>query len=154
MQQELPTSILSYLPHLNVSLNSLATILLIAGMLLIKQKKEAAHRNVMWAAFITSSLFLISYLTYHYFAGRRDFPTDPAVAPSWARSLYLLILASHIVLAMSVPFLAIAAIWAGMSNRRSTHRKIVKWAWPIWLYVSVTGIVVYLMLYQIYIPRS
>lgn len=144
---------LTYLPHLNVTLNSLACILLMLGMILIKQKREKAHRNVMWAAFATSTLFLISYLTYHFFAGRRDFPKDPAVAPALARYFYYVVLGSHVILAMSVPFLAISAIWAGTTNRRATHRKIVKWAWPIWMYVSVTGVVVYLMLYQIYVPK-
>jgi putative membrane protein len=145
--------LLSYLPHLNVSLNALATLLLLLGWVLIKQKKEKAHRNTMWAAFATSSVFLVSYLIYHYFAGRRDFPKDPAVAPAVARYVYYVILGSHILLAMTVPFLAIGAIWAGMKDRRTTHRKIVKWAWPIWMYVSVTGVIVYLMLYQIYVPK-
>ncbi len=135
------------LPHVNVSLNALASVLLVIGFVLIKQRKEIAHRNVMIATFIVSAIFLVCYLTYHFQVPSKKFPTD---TPAAARYFYYVLLASHVILAMSVPFLAIAAIVQGLKNNRAAHRKIVRFAWPIWLYVSVTGVMVYLMLYQIY----
>ncbi len=135
-----------YLPHVNVALNILAAILLLAGRVLVKQGHERAHRNAMLSAFAVSTLFLISYLTYHYLAGHRPLPDD---VPKALRYSYLAILFSHIVLAMTVPFFAIAAIFFGWKGNRHSHRRIVKWGWPIWFYVSVTGVVVYLVLYQI-----
>ena len=135
------------LPHVNVALNSISSVLLIAGFVLIKQRKEQAHRNVMLAAFVVSALFLISYLTYHFNLPTKNFPKD---AGATAKYFYYTLLASHVILAMFVPFLVIAAIIQGLKNNREAHRKIVRFAWPIWLYVSVTGVIVYLMLYQIY----
>lgn len=137
------------LPHINVSLNSLASILLIVGFVLIKQRKETAHRNVMISAFVVSTLFLICYLIYHFNVISKKFPAE---APDAARYFYYALLASHVILAMFVPFLVIAAILQGLKNNRAAHRKIVKYAWPIWLYVSVTGVMVYVMLYQLYAP--
>lgn len=139
-----------WLPHINVSLNALASILLVIGFLLIKQRRERAHRNVMIATFIVSAIFLVCYLTYHFQVPSKQFPTDPAVAPVAARYFYYALLASHVILAMSVPFLAIAAMVYGLKNNRPAHRRIVRFAWPIWLYVSITGVMVYMMLYQIY----
>ncbi len=141
-----------YLPHVNTCLNALATILLVVGKLLIHQKKEKAHRNVMLSALVVSALFLGCYLTYHFNVPSKKFPTDTSVAPVAARYIYYSILLSHVVLAMSVPFLAIASIYYGLKDQRAAHRRVVAWAWPIWLYVSVTGIIVYLMLYQIFVP--
>lgn len=135
------------LPHLNATLNSLATVLLVTGFVLIKRGRETAHKRVMLACFAVSVLFLISYLTYHYAAGHRSFPTS---APSGVRTLYLTVLASHVVLAAAVPFLAIATIGLALWDRRAAHRRLAKWTFPIWLYVSVTGVVVYVMLYQMY----
>ncbi len=145
---------IEYLPHINASLNTLATILLIAGFVLIKQRQEKLHKAAMLSAFATSCVFLACYLTYHFNVPSKKFPTDPEVAPAIARYVYYAILLTHVLLAMSVPFLAIAAIYAGWKDRRESHRRIVRWAWPIWLYVSITGIIVYLMLYQIFVPRS
>lgn len=138
---------INQLPHVNVALNSLASVLLVAGFVLIKQRKEQAHRTVMLAAFAVSALFLICYLTYHFNVLTKKFPLD---TPAAARYFYYTLLASHVILAMFVPFLVIAAIIQGLKNNRAAHRKIVRFAWPIWLYVSVTGVIVYLMLYQIY----
>ncbi len=135
------------LPHINVSLNALASVLLVIGFVLIKQRKERAHRNVMLATFAVSTVFLICYLIYHFNVLTKKFPLD---APAAARYFYYALLASHVILAMFVPFLVIAAIVQGLRNNRAAHRKIVRFAWPIWLYVSVTGVMVYLMLYQIY----
>ena len=145
---------ISWLPHINVSLNALATVLLVIGFVLIKNKKESAHRNVMLAAMGVSALFLVCYLTYHFNieGGSKKLPTDTDVAPLAARYFYYALLASHIVLAMAVPFLAIGSIFLGLKGKREAHRKLSKWTWPIWLYVSVTGVIVYVMLYQIYLP--
>jgi len=140
-----------WLPHVNVSLNALASILLVVGFVLIKLRRERAHRNVMLATFVVSGLFLICYLTYHFQVPSKKFPTDTDVAPMAARVFYYCLLASHVLLAMSVPFLAIAAIVYGLKDNRIAHRRIVRYAWPIWLYVSITGVIVYLMLYQIYV---
>ncbi|MGN6547591.1 MAG: DUF420 domain-containing protein [Aureliella sp.] len=145
---------IQWLPHVNVSLNALASLLLILGFVLIKQRRERAHRNVMLATFVVSAVFLVCYLTYHFQVPSKKFPTDTSVAPVEARYFYYALLASHVILAMAVPFLAIAAIINGLKDRRARHRAIVRYAWPIWLYVSVTGVMVYLMLYQIYVPPA
>ncbi len=145
---------IQWLPHVNVSLNALATLLLIAGFVLIKQRREDAHKKVMLATFGVNVVFLVCYLIYHAYVGSKPFPTDPAVAPKLVRYFYLGLLATHIVLAATVPFLAIATIYLGLRGRRAAHRKLAKWTWPIWLYVSVTGVIVYLMLYQIYVPPA
>lgn len=137
------------LPHINASLNALATVLLIAGFVLIKQRREDAHKWTMLACFGVSCVFLVCYLIYHYNVLSRRFPEYPGPA---IRYTYLAILATHIVLAATVPFLAIATIYVGLKNYRRAHLRLAKWTFPIWLYVSVTGVVVYLMLYQLYPP--
>ncbi len=139
------------LPHVNALLNLLATVLLITGLRLIKRGKEDAHRRVMLASFGVSTLFLVSYLAYHFQVASVKFPSYPG---PWVRTFYYGILASHVVLAMTVPFLAITTIYLGLRGRRSAHRRLARWTFPIWLYVSITGVVVYLMLYQIYPPRG
>lgn len=141
-----------YLPHVNVSLNALATLLLLVGYVLIKQKREWAHRQVMLATFGVNVVFLISYLTYHAYAGSKPFPTDTAVASTGIRYFYYGLLLTHVVLAAVVPFLAIGSIYLGLTDQRVRHRRLSVFTWPIWLYVSITGIIVYLMLYQIYVP--
>ena len=144
------------LPHINVSLNGLATCLLIAGFVLIKQKKEQAHKRVMIATMCVSIAFLVCYVIYHLNVpgGSKKFPTDPNIAPAWARYLYLTVLFTHIPLAATVPFLALTSIYLGLKDKRAAHKKLSVWTWPIWLYVSVTGVIVYLMLYQIYVPPA
>jgi uncharacterized membrane protein YozB (DUF420 family) len=139
-----------YLPHINVALNSLTTVLLLLGAILAKRGALKAHRNTMISALISSAVFLVCYLVYHYFAGSKKFPTDTDVAPVAARYFYYFVLLTHVVLAALVPFLAVAAAYLGLKDRRATHKRVVAYAWPIWMYVSVTGIIVYLMLYQIY----
>jgi putative membrane protein len=141
------------LPHVNASLNGLATVLLIAGYVLIKRRQEAAHKWTMLACFGVSVLFLCSYLTYHgnIPGGSKRFPPDP---PAAVRYGYYALLASHIVLAAAVPFLAIATIGLGLADRRRAHTRLAWWTFPIWLYVSITGVIVYLLLYQIYPPTS
>jgi putative membrane protein len=144
--------VIEWLPHVNVSLNSLAILLLIVGFVLIKQKREAAHKKTMLATFAVSVVFLISYLTYHFNVPSKPFPVDPQVAPVAVRYAYYGLLLSHILLAATVPVLALWTIYLGIKGKREQHRKLAKWTWPIWLYVSVTGVIVYLMLYQIYVP--
>ena len=139
------------LPHLNAALNALATVLLITGYVQIKRRQEAAHKWTMLACFGVSILFLTSYVIYHVNIGRKLFPTYP---PLPIQYLYKGILLSHVILAATVPFLAVATIWLGLADRRRWHRKLAWWTFPIWLYVSVTGVIVYLMLYQLYRPLS
>ena len=145
---------IEWLPHINVSLNALATVLLIAGFVLIKLGREHAHKWVMLATLCVSIAFLGCYLVYHFNVPSKPFPTDSSVAPTAIRYGYYCLLASHVVLAATVPFLAIASIYLGLTNRRTAHRRLSVWTWPIWLYVSVTGVIVYLMLYQIYVPAN
>lgn len=147
---------IEWLPHVNVTLNALATVLLVTGFILIKRKKESSHKKVMLAALCVSGLFLASYLTYHFSieGGSKKFPTDTDVAPLAARYLYYGILLTHVLLAMLVPFLAMGSIYLGLRGRRMAHRRLSRWTWPIWLYVSVTGVIVYCMLYQIYVPAQ
>ena len=137
------------LPHVNASLNALATCLLVVGYVLIKRGREQAHKRTMLCCFGVSVLFLICYLVYHGFAGSRKFPSDVATA---ARYTYYAILLTHVVLAAAVPFLSVITIYLGLRDRRASHRRLARWTFPIWLYVSVTGVVVYLMLYWIYAP--
>ncbi len=133
-------------PAVNASLNALATILLVVGFVLIKQKKEQAHKWTMLACFAVSSIFLVCYLIYHYQkGGGTPFPEDH---PAWLRTTYFIILISHIILAVFVPVGAIVTIRHGLKDNRLKHLKWAKVTFPIWLYVSVTGVVVYWMLYQ------
>lgn len=131
------------LPALNAILNSLSTLLLITGYALIRAGRRDAHRNVMIAALVCSGLFLTSYLTYHYQVGSVKFPGTGA-----ARTLYFSILITHTILAATVPVLAAITVVHAWRKRWGKHTRIAKWTLPIWLYVSVTGVVVYWMLYQ------
>jgi uncharacterized membrane protein YozB (DUF420 family) len=136
-------------PHLNASLNALATVLLVLGYAFIRRRQEVAHKWTMLACFAVSVVFLGSYLTYHYHLEgvSKKFPAYP---PAAARTAYYAILISHVVLAAVVPFLATATIYSGLAEKRDLHRRLAKLTFPIWLYVSVTGVVVYWMLYQLY----
>ncbi|HEX6902777.1 MAG TPA: DUF420 domain-containing protein [Thermoanaerobaculia bacterium] len=131
------------LPTVNASLNALAAVLLVIGYILIRRRKLVAHRNVMTAALVCSVLFLISYLVYHAEVGSRRFP-----GTGGARTFYLTILLTHTVLAAIVPFLAGITVVRAWRKRYPQHMKIARWTLPIWLYVSVTGVVVYWMLYR------
>jgi uncharacterized membrane protein YozB (DUF420 family) len=135
----------SDLPLVNASLNAIATVLLIFGYMCIRQRRIAAHRAAMVAAFATSVLFLISYLIYHAHAGSRPFPGQGNI-----RVIYFVILITHIVLAATIPPLAGITLWRAYRRRFDRHMKIARWTLPLWLYVSITGIVVYWMLYQLY----
>ncbi|MEM9353390.1 MAG: DUF420 domain-containing protein [Planctomycetota bacterium] len=148
------------LVHLNATLNTVATVLLVLSAMRIKQGRESAHGRLMVAAFAVSTLFLISYLTYHTMVGRVDFTQT-----GWPRLIYYPVLISHVILAATVPVLAILSLRLGAKSlgwlsaaepavMREKHRRLVKWAYPIWLYVSVTGVAVYLMLYHIWPPEG
>ena len=131
------------LPALNATLNSISTMLLLFGYYFIKRKEIERHRLCMVLAFITSCVFLGSYLVYHYYAG-----SVPFQGQGWIRSVYFAILITHIVLAAAVPVLALITLYRALKRDFKRHRAIAKWTWPIWMYVSVTGVVVYVMLYE------
>jgi uncharacterized membrane protein YozB (DUF420 family) len=132
----------SDLPALNAGLNSLSTVLLLAGYRNIRRSNIAAHRLCMLAAFATSTLFLISYLTYHAQVG-----SVPFQGRGWIRPLYFTILVTHIILAAAILPLALVTLYRAWRERFDRHRRIARWTLPLWLYVSVTGVVIYGMLY-------
>jgi uncharacterized membrane protein YozB (DUF420 family) len=133
------------LPAVNATLNAIAGTLLVCGYLMIKRGRIETHRRLMLSAFATSALFLVSYVIYHANAGSRPFPGQGAI-----RILYFTILISHVILAAAVLPLALITVTHGLRARFDRHVRIARWTFPIWLYVSVTGVVVYLMLYQLY----
>jgi putative membrane protein len=131
------------LPAVNATLNATATLLLVTGFVLIRNRRWVAHRNVMLAALTCSTLFLTSYLIYHWHVGSVHFP-----GTGGARTFYFALLISHTLLAATVPVLAGITVTRALRGRFDRHRRIARWTLPIWLYVSVTGVVVYWMLYQ------
>jgi uncharacterized membrane protein YozB (DUF420 family) len=131
------------LPSLNALLNAISAVLLLTGYLLVRRGRRRAHQGVMLAAFAVSSLFLVSYVVYHFQAGTVRFQGAGGL-----RTLYLSILATHTVLAAAVPPLAVVTLTRGLRGRYASHRRIARWTLPVWLYVSVTGVVVYWMLYR------
>ena len=131
------------LPAVNATLNALSGLLLLTGYVLIRQRRINAHRNVMLAAFGSSTLFLICYLVYHAEVGSRPFTGQGPV-----RVLYFMILISHVLLAAAILPLALTTLTRGLKGQYSRHVRIAKWTFPTWMYVSVTGVVVYWMLYQ------
>ena len=131
------------LPVVNACLNATAAVLLVIGYRLIRSGRVEMHKRVMLAASSVSVIFLISYLIYHYQAGSVRFQKTGAI-----RSVYLTILASHTILAATVPFLSVVTLTRGLRGRFDKHRRIARWTLPIWFYVSVTGVIVYWMLYQ------
>lgn len=138
-----------YLPTINAALNATATVLLIAGLLLIKSRRESAHKWTMVAAFVVSIVFLICYLVYHFQVGHVKFE-----GPEPIRTAYHLMLLSHVLLAATVPVLAGRTMYLGFIDRRSAHKRWANWAFPIWLYVSITGVLIYVMLYHLYPPAT
>ncbi|HMC58344.1 MAG TPA: DUF420 domain-containing protein [Candidatus Solibacter sp.] len=133
------------LPTINATLNALSAVLLVWGYLLIRNKRIDQHRRVMKTAFVTSSIFLACYLIYHAQVGSVPFGHEGTTL----RTVYFSILITHTVLAATVPVLAIITLRRGLAARYDKHRKIARWTLPIWLYVSVTGVVVYVMLYRL-----
>jgi uncharacterized membrane protein YozB (DUF420 family) len=133
------------LPHVNAALNFTSAVLLVVGYAQIRRKRVAAHRACMFSATFVSAAFLTCYLIYHYAVGSVRF-----ARPGLLRAVYLTILTSHTLLAVTVPFLVGITLWRALRGDFVRHRRIARWTFPIWLYVSVTGVVVYLMLYQIF----
>lgn len=131
------------LPTVNAVLNATAAVLLLWGFALIRRGRKHGHKRVMISAFCVSVLFLISYLVYHAQAGTVRFQGTGAI-----RTIYLGILLTHTLLAAAVPPLAIVTLSRALRNRFDRHRRIARWTLPIWLYVSITGVVVYWMLYR------
>jgi putative membrane protein len=148
-----------FLPHLNGVINTATALALIAGLVFIKQKKIAYHRTAMLVAFVLGTLFLVSYVIYHASAPSTVFGDvngngvlDPAEATTlgvW-RPVYLFILLSHILLAIVVVPLVLLALYFALTGKFDRHKKIVRYAYPTWLYVSVTGVIVYLMISPYY----
>ena len=136
---------LAFLPAVNATLNGVATVLLVAGRLLIRRGRVTAHRRTMLAAFAVSSLFLALYVAHKVWRG---FESTPYHGVGFARAAYLAILFSHLTLAMTVPVLAIRLLQLGLGGRVASHRRLAVVAWPIWMYVSITGVVIYLLLYE------
>jgi uncharacterized membrane protein YozB (DUF420 family) len=137
--------VVHYLPTINAALNATATVLLLVGWSLIKQHRDAAHKKVMLTAFGVSIAFLVCYIIYHLQVGSVKFAGPPPV-----RAFYLALLATHVALAATVPFLAGRLIYFGLRNQIQSHRRLAQWTFPIWLYVSITGVVIYMMLYHLY----
>ncbi|MFU8811537.1 MAG: DUF420 domain-containing protein [Balneolaceae bacterium] len=129
------------LPALNAFLNSVSTVLIVSGYAAIRKKKYAVHMKLMLTAFVTSALFLISYLVYHNFVGHTPFPGE-----GWIRPTYFTILISHIILSAFVVPLVLTSYYFAFSGKFSTHRKVSKWTFPIWLYVSITGVMIFFIL--------
>ena|SRR2546427_11855539 len=133
------------LPHLNALLNATSAIFLVTGYTFIRFHRIKAHRNCQVSAFVSSTVFLVSYLTYHYFHGATHFPGQGIVRP-----VYFTILISHTILAVVIVPLVLVTLYRAARGDFVRHRAIARWTLPLWLYVSVTGVVVYLMLYQMY----
>jgi putative membrane protein len=138
----------SYLPTLNAALNSLSAVFLVAGYLFIRAKNVTAHKACMLSAFASSSLFLISYLIYHYQVGSVPFKGQGGI-----RIVYFTVLISHTILAASVVPLVLVTLIRALKEDFDKHKRIARWTLPIWLYVSVTGVLVYWMLYWL-IPSA
>ena len=137
-----------FLPHLNAVLNTTSALLLLSGYRFIRLGRIQAHRNCQVTAVVTSSLFLISYLTYHYYHGATRFAGQGIVRP-----VYFTILITHTILAVVIVPMIIVTLYRAARADFVRHRRIARWTLPLWLYVSVTGVIVYLMLYQIYPSR-
>jgi uncharacterized membrane protein YozB (DUF420 family) len=135
------------LATVNASLNAIAAVFLAAGFYFIRRRQIAAHRVCMLIAFAVSAVFLVCYLTYHYQVGDVRFQGHGAVRP-----VYFTILISHIILAVLTVPLAIFTLARALRTRFDAHRRLARWTWPVWMYVSVTGVIVYLMVYHIYGP--
>jgi putative membrane protein len=138
----------SDLPAVNASLNALSAVFLVLGYVYIRRKDQRTHQRFMTAAVLTSALFLTCYLIYHAKAGRTVFRE-----PAWFRPYYLALLLSHTVLAVTIVPMIIITFIRGLKGRFESHRRIARWTWPLWMYVSVTGVLIYLLLYKLF-PQS
>ena len=144
---------LSFLPLVNACLNGLCIVLLWVGRRSIKRNRIQQHKRIMISAFVVSSVFLILYVTHKVWKGATA-GTGEALHtqfnyPGWPRYIYLFILVTHLILAMTVPIFAIVMIVSGLRRRDRFHNRVAQWSWPIWMYVSITGVVIYLLLYPL-----
>lgn len=135
----------SFLPHLNGILNTATSICLIAGFIFIKSRNEAWHRTMMLSALFLSAIFLVSYVIYHYQAEPTKFGGEGLI-----KGIYYFVLLTHIVLAAIVVPFVLFAVYYGLTDQRQRHKKVVKWTFPIWIYVAITGVIVYLMISPYY----
>jgi len=136
---------ISYLPHINAILNTTSAVFLLSGYRFIRRGQVMAHRNCQLSALTASTLFLTSYLTYHYFHGTTRFAGQGIVRP-----IYFVILITHTILAVVIVPLIFVTLYRAVRQDFVRHRRIARWTLPLWLYVSITGVIVYLMLYQLY----
>ena len=134
------------LPPINAALNATATLLLIFGRRLARQGQVARHKRVMISAFAVSSLFLLLYVSHKI---SRNFENTTFNVEGWAKGAYLMLLGSHVLLAMTVPVIAITLVVLGFKDNRPLHKRIARVGWPIWMYVSVTGVLIYFLLYHL-----
>ena len=135
------------LPHVNAALNTISTILLLVGYALIRQGKRASHKKVMISALIVSGLFLLFYLIYHFTAPIFVFP-----GTGWTVPAYYTLLISHVILATVVTPLVFVTVWRALHGSFDRHKAIARWTFPVWLYVTVTGVAIYVILYHVYAP--
>ena len=132
------------LPALNATLNAISFIFLVTGYVMIRRGRRDAHRNCMIAALVTSALFLTSYLIYHLNVG-----SVPFQKTGWIRAVYFAVLVPHVILAAAIVPMVVVTVSRAWSGRFDKHRRIARWTLPLWLYVSITGVIVYLMLYRL-----
>ena len=137
---------LTDLPAVNACLNGLSAVFLTTGYVFIRRGNKIAHRNCMVSAFVTSTIFLVCYLTYHFSVKT----ITRFKEPGWFRPIYLTILLTHTVLAVVIVPLVLMTLHRAVKERFDLHKKIARWTWPLWMYVSVTGVVIYLLLYRIF----
>ncbi len=136
------------LPFINATLNGLSAMFLAAGLVAIRRQNKIAHRNCMLAAFFTSAVFLACYLTYHiYLAAVLHLGPTRFVNPAWFRPIYLTILFSHTMLAAAIVPMILLTLYRARKAQFAEHKQIARWTWPLWLYVSITGVVIYWLLY-------
>lgn len=138
---------LSDLPTINATLNTVALVFLVLGRWLIRQGRVKAHRRSMMAAFAVSILFLASYVTYRLCGEEKRFGGQ-----GWIRPVYFFLLITHVVLAAQIPWMASWTLYLGLRRRFDRHRRWARWTFPIWVYVSITGVVVYVLLFKAYGP--
>ena len=143
---------LSSLPALNAGLNAVCSVLLVLALIFIKRGQRVAHQRCMVAALITSVIFLASYITYHVWKQRNHGAAHTSfLEPQWFRPIYLSILFSHLILAIAILPLITVTFTRALRERFDAHKRVARWTWPLWMYVSVSGVVVYWLLYQAYV---
>ncbi|MBD3402809.1 DUF420 domain-containing protein [candidate division GN15 bacterium] len=133
----------SFQPTLNASLNLIATIMLTFGYINIRKGRIETHKKFMISALVLSAAFLVSYVIYHYTVGSVPYPYH-----DWSRPVYFAVLIPHVILAaLMTPFI-VALVWFAIRERFDRHRRLARWVWPVWMFVSITGVIIYLMLYR------